>query len=100
MPDPSTYRPAPGSVPDEPGVYRFSDERGRVIYVGKARNLRARLSSYFQDLANLHARTQAMVTSAAISCCTGWNCSLKCWRKRTSSSRFFIASRPNPRASS
>jgi excinuclease ABC subunit C len=63
--DPSSYRPAPGSIPDSPGVYRFSDAAGRVIYVGKAKNLRARLSSYFQDLANLHPRTQSMVTTAA-----------------------------------
>ncbi|HEU4912318.1 MAG TPA: excinuclease ABC subunit UvrC [Actinomycetes bacterium] len=65
MADPASYRPAPGSLPDSPGVYRFRDERGRVIYVGKARSLRSRLSSYFQDLANLHARTQTMVTTAA-----------------------------------
>ena len=65
MPDPSTYRPAPGSVPDEPGVYRFSDPAGRVVYVGKAKSLRSRLSSYFQDLAALHPRTLAMVTTAA-----------------------------------
>ena len=65
MADPATYRPAPGSVPDAPGVYRFSDTRGRVVYVGKAKSLRARLSSYFQDLAALHPRTQAMVQTAA-----------------------------------
>ncbi|HET6728429.1 MAG TPA: GIY-YIG nuclease family protein, partial [Jiangellaceae bacterium] len=65
MPDPSSYRPAPGSVPDEPGVYRFSDAAGRVIYVGKAKSLRSRLSSYFQDLSALHPRTLAMVTTAA-----------------------------------
>ncbi len=65
MADPASYRPAPGSIPDGPGVYRFSDERGRIIYVGKARSLRARLSSYFQDLANLHPRTQTMVLTAA-----------------------------------
>jgi excinuclease ABC subunit C len=64
VPDPSTYRPAPGSVPDQPGVYRFSDPSGRVIYVGKAKSLRSRLNSYFQDLAALHPRTLAMVTSA------------------------------------
>ena len=34
MPDPATYRPAPGSIPEAPGVYRFSDAHGRVIYVG------------------------------------------------------------------
>ncbi|HEY4571100.1 MAG TPA: excinuclease ABC subunit UvrC [Kribbella sp.] len=65
MADPSSYRPAPGSIPDSPGVYRFSDPSGRVIYVGKAKNLRARLSSYFQDLVHLHPRTQAMVTTAS-----------------------------------
>jgi excinuclease ABC subunit C len=63
--DPASYRPAPGSVPDSPGVYRFRDERGRVIYVGKAKSLRSRLSSYFQDLHNLHPRTSTMVTTAA-----------------------------------
>jgi excinuclease ABC subunit C len=63
--DPASYRPAPGSIPDAPGVYRFRDEHGRIIYVGKARSLRSRLSSYFQDLSNLHARTQTMVTTAA-----------------------------------
>src|SRR3954447_5073249 len=63
--DPSSYRPAPGQIPTSPGVYRFSDEHRRVVYVGKAKNLRARLSSYFQDLANLHPRTQTMVTTAA-----------------------------------
>ena len=64
MADPATYRPAPGSVPDEPGVYRFSDASGRVIYVGKAKSLRQRLSSYFADLASLHPRTRQMVTTA------------------------------------
>jgi excinuclease ABC subunit C len=63
--DPATYRPKPGQVPDEPGVYRFRDEHGRVIYVGKAKSLRNRLNSYFQDVAGLHPRTQAMVTTAA-----------------------------------
>jgi excinuclease ABC subunit C len=62
---PATYRPAPGSIPDSPGVYRFRDENRRVIYVGKAKSLRSRLSSYFQDTSNLHPRTLAMVTSAA-----------------------------------
>ena len=65
MADPSTYRPATGSIPTSPGVYRFRDEHGRVIYVGKAVNLRSRLTSYFQDLSALHARTQTMVKTAA-----------------------------------
>jgi excinuclease ABC subunit C len=63
--DPSTYRPSPGSVPDQPGVYRFRDPAGRVVYVGKAKSLRSRLGSYFQDVAALHPRTQTMVRSAA-----------------------------------
>lgn len=60
-----SYRPEPGSIPTQPGVYRFRDARGRVIYVGKAKSLRARLSSYFQDVGNLHQRTATMVTTAA-----------------------------------
>jgi excinuclease ABC subunit C len=65
MADPATYRPAPGEIPDAPGVYRFRDKDGRVVYVGKAKSLRNRLNSYFQDLAGLHPRTQTMVTTAA-----------------------------------
>ncbi|MFI2102510.1 excinuclease ABC subunit UvrC [Isoptericola sp. NPDC019693] len=65
MADPATYRPKPGEIPTSPGVYRFRDAHGRVIYVGKAKNLRARLSNYFQDVAHLHHRTQSMVTTAA-----------------------------------
>ncbi|GAB3293482.1 excinuclease ABC subunit UvrC [Parasphingorhabdus pacifica] len=64
MADPSTYRPAPGTIPDVPGVYRFHDAGGRVIYVGKAKSLRSRLSSYFADLSGLHPRTRQMVTTA------------------------------------
>ncbi|MFB9376380.1 excinuclease ABC subunit UvrC [Kineococcus gynurae] len=65
MPDPATYRPRPGEIPVEPGVYRFRDPQGRVVYVGKAKSLRARLSNYFQDVSALHPRTLAMVTTAA-----------------------------------
>ncbi len=65
MADPSTYRPAPGTIPDAPGVYRFRDARSRVIYVGKAKSLRSRLNSYFADLSGLHPRTRQMVTTAA-----------------------------------
>ena len=64
-PDPSTYRPAPGTIPLEPGVYKFRDDRGRVIYVGKAKSLRQRLNSYFADVSALHPRTRQMVMSAA-----------------------------------
>jgi excinuclease ABC subunit C len=63
--DPHGYRPAPGSIPESPGVYRFRDEHGRVIYVGKAKSLRSRLNSYFADFAGLHPRTQSMLTTAA-----------------------------------
>ena len=65
MADPASYRPRPGSIPTDPGVYRFSDPHGTVVYVGKAKNLRARLNSYFADPAALHFRTQTMVRTAA-----------------------------------
>lgn len=65
MAHPSTYRPAPGSIPTDPGVYRFLDAHGTVLYVGKAKNLRQRLNSYFADPAGLHFRTQTMVRTAA-----------------------------------
>jgi len=63
--DPNRYRPKPGEIPEEPGVYRFRDERGRVVYVGKAKSLRQRLNQYFADYTALHPRTQLMVTTAA-----------------------------------
>jgi excinuclease ABC subunit C len=63
--DPARYRPVPGSIPESPGVYRFRDERGRVIYVGKAKSLRSRLNSYFADFSGLHPRTQTMLQTAA-----------------------------------
>lgn len=65
MADPATYRPQPGSIPLEPGVYKFRDSYGQVIYVGKAKSLRNRLNSYFADVAALHPRTRQMVTTAA-----------------------------------
>jgi len=64
VPDPATYRPAPGSIPVEPGVYRFRDPHARVIYVGKAKSLRSRLNSYFADIAGLAPRTRQMVMAA------------------------------------
>src|SRR5690606_23557522 len=54
-----------GTIPVEPGVYKFRDSYGRVIYVGKAKSLRSRLNSYFADVASLHPRTRQMVTTAA-----------------------------------
>ncbi|NGN93329.1 excinuclease ABC subunit UvrC [Nocardioides sp. KC13] len=64
MPDPQSYRPRAGDIPTQPGVYRFRDPKGRVIYVGKAINLRQRLANYFQPIPSLHPRTATMVTTA------------------------------------
>jgi excinuclease ABC subunit C len=58
-------RPPTGTIPDSPGSYQFKDEHGRVIYVGKAKSLRSRLSNYFQNPANLQPRTAQMVSQAA-----------------------------------
>ena len=65
MPDPASYRPKTGEIPTQPGVYRFRDPDGRVIYVGKAKSLRSRLTSYFADPARLHPKTRTMVHTAA-----------------------------------
>ena len=58
------YKPRAGEIPTDPGVYRFRDAQGRVLYVGKAKNLRQRLSNYFAPLRTLHERTRRMVTTA------------------------------------
>jgi excinuclease ABC subunit C len=58
------WRPQTGEIPTQPGVYRFLDAGGRVLYVGKAKNLRARLTNYFGPLDSLHERTRRMVTTA------------------------------------
>lgn len=55
-------RPTPSEIPTKPGAYMFRDAHGRVIYVGKAKNLRSRVMSYFGT--GLHPRTQAMVDNA------------------------------------
>jgi len=60
-----SFRPATGDIPKDPGVYRFIDGNGRVLYVGKAKNLRARLSSYFVAPESLPEKTRRMVQSAA-----------------------------------
>ena len=65
MADQLSFRPKTSEIPTEPGVYRWFDKNGRILYVGKAKNLRARLSSYFAPLESLHSRTRRMVTSAA-----------------------------------
>ena len=57
-------RPPAGTIPDAPGSYQFKDVHGRVIYVGKAKSLRQRLSNYFQNPRNMHARTAQMVATA------------------------------------
>ncbi len=69
MADPASYRPVPGTIPTQPGVYRFSDEEGRILYVGKAKSLRARLASYFQDEYALSPRIRQMVHTA---CAVEW----------------------------
>ncbi|MFS2281545.1 excinuclease ABC subunit UvrC [Microbacterium sp. OR21] len=65
MADVLPYKPRQGEIPTDPGVYRFRDADGRVLYVGKAKNLRQRLSNYFAPLRTLHERTRRMVTTAA-----------------------------------
>lgn len=65
MADPASYRPAPGTIPAQPGVYRFRDLEGRVLYVGKAKSLRARLANYFQDELSLSPRIRQMVHTAS-----------------------------------
>lgn len=65
MADTVPYRPKAGEIPTSPGVYRFRDDAGRVLYVGKANSLRARLSNYFAPLRTLHERTRRMVLSAS-----------------------------------
>jgi excinuclease ABC subunit C len=57
-------RPPAGSIPDAPGSYQFLDRDGRVLYVGKAKSLRQRLNSYFQDPGGLALRTAQMVQQA------------------------------------
>jgi excinuclease ABC subunit C len=57
-------RPPAGTIPEAPGSYQFKDAHGRVIYVGKASNLRQRLSNYFQSPVNMHPRTAQMVETA------------------------------------
>ena len=59
-----SFRPKTSEIPTNPGVYRFIDANKRVLYVGKAKNLRARLSNYFGPLQSLHERTQRMLKSA------------------------------------
>src|SRR5438045_6775832 len=57
-------RPPAGTIPDAPGSYQFKDAAGRVIYVGKAKSLRQRLSNYFQSPSALAPRTAQMVLNA------------------------------------
>ncbi|ROP66261.1 MULTISPECIES: excinuclease ABC subunit UvrC [unclassified Curtobacterium] len=64
MADTVSWRPKAGDIPTDPGVYRWRDGNGRVLYVGKAKNLRARLSNYFAPLPTLHERTRRMVLTA------------------------------------
>lgn len=59
------FKPATGEIPTSPGVYRFSDRHGRVLYIGKAKNLRSRLANYFQPLQSIMPRTRRMLSLAA-----------------------------------
>ena len=59
-----SWRPKTSDIPTGPGVYRWFDSTGRVIYVGKAKNLRSRLTSYFASPETLHKRTRKMVETA------------------------------------
>ena len=60
MSDPQSYRPS--GIPTDPGVYRFFDDKDKVIYVGKAKNLKNRLTTYFGS--NLATKTYRMVHTA------------------------------------
>ena len=60
----SEWHPAPRSIPTDPGVYRFFDANDRILYVGKAKHLRSRLSTYFQSQSGLMERTRRMVATA------------------------------------
>jgi excinuclease ABC subunit C len=59
-----SFRPKTSEIPTNPGVYRFIDSNERVLYVGKAKNLRSRLTSYFGTFERLHDRTQRMLLAA------------------------------------
>ena len=69
MPPRYDWQPSSSDIPTSPGVYRFLDAKGRVVYVGKAKNLRSRLQTYFADPVTLHERTRRMVQSA---CSLDW----------------------------
>ena len=58
------FRPEPGTIPEAPGCYQFKDRHGRVLYVGKAKNLRARLANYFTGWHGLQERTRQMLRTA------------------------------------
>jgi excinuclease ABC subunit C len=60
------WHPKPSDIPRGPGVYRFLDRDNTVIYVGKAKDLRQRLGSYFQSPAGMHERTRRMVETARL----------------------------------
>ena len=57
-------RPEPSSIPVTPGVYLYRDAQGKIIYVGKARNLRRRILSYFRPRDQLTPKTAAMIGHA------------------------------------
>jgi excinuclease ABC subunit C len=57
-------RPPAATIPDAPGSYQFKDAQGRVLYVGKASNLRSRVAAYFAAPETLMPRTRQMVAAA------------------------------------
>ena len=87
-------RPPAGTIPDKPGSYQFMDAEGRVIYVGKAKSLRSRLSNYFQT--NLHPRTAQMVaTTKTCSRRRPWRRTNRFWAPMA-----MISEKPRPRPAS
>ncbi|MDD7385046.1 MAG: excinuclease ABC subunit UvrC [Actinomycetaceae bacterium] len=65
MTNPADYRPEKGALPTDPGVYRFLDSEGKVLYVGKAKNLRNRVSHYFRDETKIIRRIRQMLHMAS-----------------------------------
>ena len=63
MADPSTYRPAPGEIPVDPGVYRFRDSAKRVIYVGKAKSIKKRVAGHFTKASGSRSDMVASVSN-------------------------------------
>jgi excinuclease ABC subunit C len=73
FPAASTFKPEDQEFPPCPGVYLFKDKASHILYVGKAKNLRNRLRSYFRASRHLSSKTRAMVAkvgSVGVLCTT------------------------------